>query len=188
MFGKKWRVWHGVCVDSKICQHYTGTKPIWLILPHNGLSSSSTMTWCVKECKVSQLSSNLSSLLASKPPHHNFLPVFLWSLLLHLFIISLGDNLIITFISPYTFTFNYLWNHSPYQQLCYYSPTRRLTMSFGEKFFADNEGFEKSIRQLRVKYEEIQARTYRNWINSVLIQVSPLPLVWRVGFFLNPRL
>lgn len=46
-------------------------------------------------------------------------------------------------------------------------------MSFCNEFIADNDKYEKSlIGKLRNEREEIQAKTYKNWINSVLLKVS----------------
>ena len=45
-------------------------------------------------------------------------------------------------------------------------------MSFTDEFIADSEKFEKlMIGKLRDDRESIQAKTYKNWVNSVLIKV-----------------
>lgn len=45
-------------------------------------------------------------------------------------------------------------------------------MSFNKPFVGDNDRYERSkIGRLRDEREEIQAKTYKNWINSILIQV-----------------
>ena len=45
-------------------------------------------------------------------------------------------------------------------------------MSFsGDNFYCDNARYERSkIGKLRNEREEVQAKTYKNWINSILIQ------------------
>ncbi|KAH9422126.1 Spectrin beta chain, non-erythrocytic 5 [Dermatophagoides pteronyssinus] len=41
----------------------------------------------------------------------------------------------------------------------------------GDNFYCDNDRYERSkIDKLRFEREEIQAKTYKNWINSILIQ------------------
>lgn len=53
------------------------------------------------------------------------------------------------------------------------SSTSPTTATSDTDFICDVAQYEKAnIGKLRAKYEDVQSRTYRNWINSVLIQVS----------------